>query len=126
MRKATGDDMKNRQSGVSLSGLLVSAVILAMVALLGMKVVPSVIEYFNIVKAVKKISGGDAAQYSVAEVRKAFERQASIDDFKSVRGQDLDISKDGGQLVISFAYEQRIPLFTNVSLLIEFEGSNQE
>lgn len=126
MRKATGDGMKNKQSGVSLGGLLVSAVILAMVALLGMKVVPSVVEYFNIVKAVKKISSGDTAQSSVAEVRKAFERQATIDDFKSVAGQDLDISKEGGQLVISFAYEQRIPLFTNVSLLIEFEGSNQE
>lgn len=118
--------MKNKQSGVSLSGLLVSAVLLAMVALLGMKVVPSVIEYFNIVKAVKKVSGGDTSQSSVAEVRKAFERQATIDDFKSVKGQDLDISKDGGQLVISFAYEQRIPLFSGVSLLIEFEGSNQE
>lgn len=126
MRKATEDGMKNKQSGVSLGGLLVSAVLLAMVALLGMKVVPSVIEYFNIVKAVKKISGGDTSQSSVAEVRKAFERQATIDDFKSVKGQDLDISKDGGQLVISFAYEQRIPLFANVSLLIEFEGSNQE
>lgn len=126
MRKATGDGMKNKQSGVSLGGLLVSAVILAMVALLGMKVVPSVVEYFNIVKAVKKISSGDTAQSSLAEVRKAFERQATIDDFKSVAGQDLDISKEGGQLVISFAYEQRIPLFTNVSLLIEFEGSNQE
>lgn len=126
MRKATEDGMKNKQSGVSLSGLLVSAVLLAMVALLGMKVVPSVIEYFNIVKAVKKVSGGDTSQSSVAEVRKAFERQATIDDFKSVKGQDLDISKDGGQLVISFAYEQRIPLFSGVSLLIEFEGSNQE
>jgi hypothetical protein len=118
--------MKNRQSGVSLSGLLVSAVILAMVALLGMKVAPSLIEYFQIVKAVKTISGSDAAQASVADVRKAFSRQSSIDDFKAVTAQDLEISKDGGELIISFAYEKRIPLVGNVSLLIDFEGSNQE
>jgi len=27
-------------------------------------------------------------------------------------------------VVISFAYESRIPLFSNVSLLIDFEGSS--
>lgn len=116
--------MKRKQSGVSLSGLLVAAVVVAALSLLGMKVVPEVIEYYQIVKAVKAVAKDDSARNSVADVRKAFDRYASVDYISAIKGQDLDVTKDGGQVVISFAYEKRIPLFGNVSLLIDFQGSS--
>lgn len=118
--------MKRKQAGVTLSGLLAAAVVLAVIALLGMKVVPEVIEYYQIVKAVKKIKNDPAAQESVAQVRRTFENQATIDNITAITPQDLDITKDGGQLVVSFAYERRVHLFGNVSLLLEFQGSTEE
>lgn len=118
--------MKRKQAGVSLSGLLIAAIILAVVALFGMKVVPEVIEYLQIVKTVKSISNDPSAKSSVVEVRKAFDRAATIDNITSITPQDLDITKEGGDVVISFAYEKRVPLFGNVSLLIDFEGSSKE
>ncbi len=118
--------MKRKQTGVTLSGLLAAAVVLAMIALLGMKVAPEVIEYYQIVKAVKKIKNDPAAQESVAQVRRTFENQATIDNITAITPQDLDITKDGGQLVVSFAYERRVHLFGNVSLLLEFQGSTEE
>jgi uncharacterized membrane protein YhiD involved in acid resistance len=117
--------MKRKQTGVSLSGLLVAAVILAVVALFGMKVFPEVVEYLQIAKAVKSIANDPGAK-SVADVRKAFDRAATIDNITSITPQDLDITKEGGDIVISFAYEKRVPLFGNVSLLIDFEGSSKE
>lgn len=118
--------MKRKQSGVSLSGLLISAVILAMLALLGMKAGPEYLEYFQIVKAVKTISNDPGASSTVADVRKAFDRQATIDNIQAVTAKDLEVSKEGGVLVVSFAYERRVPLFYNVSLLLDFQGSSQE
>lgn len=117
---------KRKQAGVSLSGLLTWAVVIAVLALLGMKIIPSVIEYFQIVAAVKAVSNDPGAKTSVAEARKAFERRQTIDDFTSVTSQDLDITKDGGDLVVSFSYEKRIPVVANVSLLIYFEGSSRK
>lgn len=114
----------NRQRGVSLSGLLVAAVLLALVALLGMKVVPEVIEYFQIVKTVKTIKNDPSATASVADVRKAFERHADINNIKAITAQDLEVTKESGEVVISFAYESRVHLFANVSLLLEFQGSS--
>ena len=38
-------------------------------------------------------------------------------------GAELEIGKDGGEVVISFAYAKKIPLFANVSLLIDFAAS---
>lgn len=118
--------MRKKQSGVSLSGLLVAAVILAMVALLGMKVGPEVLEYFQIVKAVKKVASDPGASSSVAEARKAFDRQANIDNISAISAADLDVTKEGDIVVVSFEYERRVPLFANVSLLLEFQGSSQE
>lgn len=112
------------QRGVSLSGLLVACVIIAMVAVLGMKVVPDVIEYYKTVQAIKAVSQDAAARGgTVGEIRKAYGRFATIDNIDSVKPEDLDITKEGNDIVLSFAYTKRIPLFGNVSLLIDFEGS---
>lgn len=61
----------------------------------------------------------------MAEVRKTFDNFANIDslEFKS---EQLDISKDGGKIVASFDYDKKIPLFANVSLVINYKGSTAE
>lgn len=114
--------MMKYQRGISLSGLLVWGVILVVVAATGMKIVPSVIEYSKILKDSKAVVAQVGKDATVVDVKKAFDRFADIDqlDFKA---DQLDISKEGGQIVISFAYEKRIPLFANVSLVIDYKGS---
>ena len=113
--------MKN-QSGVALSGLLFWSIVLVLVAVLGMKVLPTYIEYTKILKDAKATVSKAGPDSTVADVRSTFDRFADIDmlDFKS---SQLDVSKDGGRIVIEFAYEKRIPLFWNVSLLIDYKGS---
>ncbi|RIX46111.1 MAG: DUF4845 domain-containing protein [Rhodocyclales bacterium GT-UBC] len=111
-----------KQRGVALSGLLFWCIILIVAALLGMKVTPTVIEYFKIKKDCKAVVAQVGKDATVADVKKAFERFADI-DFLDFKADQLDISKEGGQIVISFAYEKRIPLFANVSLVIDYQGS---
>jgi Tfp pilus assembly protein FimT len=116
-----------RQRGVSLSGLMMGIALLIPVALLGMKVTPSVIEYYKILKAVKSVGNDSSLQGAgVAAVRKAFEKHAEIDNFKTITAQDIEVTKDGGQLVVFFAYQDKIPLFANVSLVMDYEGSSQK
>jgi Tfp pilus assembly protein FimT len=117
--------MKKQQLGVTLTGLMVSSVIIAILALLGLKVVPEYMEYGKILSAVKKIANSSNASTSVSDVRKAYDRQADVDYISSIKGEELDVSKEGGAIVISFTYEKRIPLVANVSLLIDFEGSSK-
>lgn len=113
------------QRGVSLNGLMIGGVIFAVVALLGMKAIPPWIEYGNLVKAVKgTATDGSLKDATVAQVRAAFARRADMDDVKSVTAQDIDITKEGDELVISFEYSKKVPLFANVSLVFDFEGSS--
>lgn len=114
-----------RQRGVSISGLLVGVTVLSLLALLGMKVVPSVIDYYSAVKAIKAVAADSSLKSaSVADVRKAFGRQQEVGYFKNVSAQDIEITKEGGDLVVSFAYQDKLRLFANVSLLIEYEATS--
>lgn len=111
------------QRGLTLSGLLVWGIIIAMVAVVGMKVVPDVIDYYKIKKIVAS-TAANASGKTVPEIRAIFDRYANVDGVETIKATDLDISKESNEVVIAFAYEKRIPLFFNVSLLIDFEGSS--
>jgi hypothetical protein len=118
-----GDEVKN-QKGVSLSGLLVWGFIIAMVALVVIKVAPATIEYYKIQKAIKSVAAAATASSTVPELRKAYAKYAEVDQISDVRPEDLDIAKEGNQVVISFAYEKKIGLFGPVSLLIDYQASS--
>ncbi len=112
-----------RQRGVALSGLVFWGVVLGLVAVLGMKAAPEYMEYYSILKAVKSVAA-QAQGKTVSDIRMDFSKQVQVGYFKEITPADLDISKNGNEVVISFAYEKRIPLFLNVSLLIDFQGSS--
>lgn len=110
-----------RQRGLSLLGLLFFGIIAVMLVVLGMRVMPSALEYFAIKRALNTIVTSGAS--SPADVQRAFDRQAAIDDFSALTGRDLLIERDGQGLNISFSYEKRVPLFGPATLLIQYEGS---
>jgi hypothetical protein len=114
----------SRQRGVTLIGLLFWAVIIAFIALLVMRVVPSLNEYFTIQKAVNKVAkeGGS----TVPEIRIAFEKVKQIEySISSISGNDLQITKENEKIVIKFAYDKEIELFEPVYLLIKYQGQSK-
>lgn len=111
-----------RQRGLSLIGLLVFGLLAVLVVVLGMRVLPTVLEYNSIRRAVGAVATSGAT--GTVEIQKAFDRQAAIDDIVSITGRDLVIERDGQLVMISFRYEKRIPLFGPASLLLDYEGSS--
>ena len=110
--------------GITLIGLLLWAVVVAMVALVIVRVLPTVNEYSTIVRAVKKIAQDQPA--TVAEARKAFDRQKDIEySISSISGSDLVVTKENDKVVIRFAYDKEVPLFEPVYLLIKYSGEGR-
>lgn len=115
---------RGRQGGMTLIGFVLVAALMAFAALVAFRAFPAVLEYYAIKKIVNSIvQGGDARGATVSDIRKAYDRRATIDDTPSMTGADLDISKEGGEVVIAFSYSRKVPLFGNVSLVFDFEGS---
>jgi Sec-independent protein translocase protein TatA len=112
-----------RQRGLSLVGLLFVGLIVVVLLMLGAKLVPAVVEYIAIERAVQKIKN---EANTVSEIRAAFDRYATIEDIKSITSRDLDITKEGDRIVISYAYTYNVPILDNVRLVIDFSGTTRD
>jgi hypothetical protein len=114
--------MKN-QRGIALTSVIFWGFILAILVMLTVKVLPDVVDYYKIKKSVKS-TAANASGKTVPEIRNIYSKYAEVENVNEITPADLDITKESGEIVISFAYERRIPLFYNVSLLINFEGTS--
>lgn len=114
-----------RQRGVTLFGLMFWAIVIGVTALVIMRVLPTVNEYYTIQRAVDKIAreGGT----TVPEIRAAFDKTKQIEySITSIDGKDLQITKENEQVVVSFAYDKEIELVAPVYLLIKYEGRSKK
>ena len=117
--------MRNRQLGIGLGGLMVGAAIFIVLAMIGMKLGPSYLEFAAIKKAVNAIAQEKAGS-TVADVRKTFDNRATIDAITSVTGKDLEVTKEGGQLVVTAAYRKEVPLVATMGVYIDFRASSKD
>lgn len=110
----------DRQRGMSLTGLVLGLIVIGLLAVVAIKVIPSWLEYRSIQDGIVRVKeeGG-----SVAEMQKAFDKFADINNVSSLRGRDLVFTKDGGEAEISFAYQKRIAFTDKASIVIEYDGT---
>jgi hypothetical protein len=111
------------QRGLSLVGLVFVGLIVVALLALGFRIVPAVVEYIAIERAVQKIKNEAT---TVRDIQAAFDRHATIDDITAITSRDLDITKEGDRIVISYAYQKKIPVLDNVSLVIDFAGTTRD
>jgi len=116
-------DNLRKQRGLSLSGLILALIVIGLAAVLGMQVVPAVVEFQSIKKAIADARNKGS---SAAEIEAAFNKQANAGYITSIRGKDLTIVRENGEYVVSFAYDKKLPLIGPASLLLEFSGSTDK
>ena len=115
------DQIKSRQGGFSLLGMLFVVGVLACLGILGAQAFPTVLEYQAALKAVQKASAGN----TVAEVKSIFDKAAQIDDINSISGKDLLVTKEGDKVVVAFAYNKEIHMFGPAYLLLKYAGRSK-
>jgi hypothetical protein len=54
-----------------------------------------------------------------------FDKQASVDDIKTISGKDVDVTKEGDKVVVSFAYEREIHLAGPAYLTLKYAGRSK-
>ena len=112
---------KSRQRGMSFLGFLVIGAFLAVTGVIVAQIVPTAIEYQAILKAANKAREGN----SVAEVRNIFDRAAAIDNINSITGKELEVTKEGDKIVVSFAYQREIHLAGPGYLTLKYTGRSK-
>ena len=116
-----------RQRGIGFVGLIFIFVVAAVVLLLGLKLVPVYLEFFSVKKVISAMGKSEEAKTgTVAEIRKSFSRRAVIDNIQAVTGDDLEVTKEGGETVIVAAWQHKVALFTGYTLLVDFSVSSKD
>lgn len=116
---------RKAQRGVSLIGILLWGIVIVLVAILVMKLVPAYVEFFTIKKVLVDIGQDpEIDAMSNAAIRAKFEKRSEIDTIHSVKPDDLDISRNEGETIISADYDFKSKLVGNISLLVEFHPSS--
>ena len=112
---------RKNQRGISFFTVIFIMAVCAAVGLIAVQAFPSVLEYQAALKAINKAKDGA----TVAEVRSIFDKAADIDTISSIKGRDLEIVKDGDQVVVSFAYDKEFHMFGPAWLVLKYRGTSR-
>jgi hypothetical protein len=117
--------MRNRhqQRGLTMSGFIFTAIVVVTVVMIGFRIMPSYIEYFSVKKVLAKTLEDSKQGFTLYQFRRDFDLKASADYIDSVRGSDIEVAKDGNNLVATAVWTRTLHLVGNVSLFLEFEAT---
>jgi Tfp pilus assembly protein PilE len=115
---------QRKHRGLTLMGLIITLFVVILVLLFAMKLVPAYMEYATAKNAIQAIAR-DRQNATAHEIRRSFESRAAIDDISTIKATDLDITREGGEIVIAFAYRKEVPLFSNVGVYIDFAANSK-
>lgn len=113
--------LRARQRGITFFGLLFNAAILAMIGVVAAQVFPTYVEYMAVGRAVESARNGQTP----AEARELFDKSATINDIKTITGKDIEVTKEGEKVVVSFAYQREVHLVGPAYLTLKYAGRSK-
>lgn len=118
--------MKDKQSGVTLIGMLIIIMVVGFFVYMGMKLIPAYTEYMGVVKAMNNVASSGATGRSLDEIRRDLLRRMDFQyvDDATVKPTDITIDRgSGGASTLKVSYSKDIPFLYNIDFLVSFEKS---
>ena len=116
-----------RQRGIGFFPLILIFALAGAILLLALKIIPAYIDYFAIKRIFAAMATSEEVKSgSVAEIKRSFDRRMVVDYATAISSEDLEVTKDGNETVVRAAWTQRLPLFANYTLLIDFACSTAD
>ena len=115
-----------KQTGVSLQGLIVTLAVLGFLAVMAAKLLPAYIDYFAVKKMFATMEQAGDFKLGVREIRKSFDTRNTIESVNDVKGDDLEIGKEGGETVVSVSWQKKVTMVGNVSACLDFYVTSQK
>ena len=110
----------HKQRGISLMGLIVTLGVLGFLVVMAAKLMPAYIDYFSVKKMFKTMEQAGDMKNGVREIRRSFDTRNAIENVQAVKGDDLEITKEGGETIVSANWSVKVPLVSNVSACLDF------
>lgn len=119
--------MRQRQGGMSLLGMLTIAVMVGFFVMAALRMVPSYFEYMAVRDVIKGVAlEHDPATESIADIRRKIATLFNTNQIYGLKPGDVDIYREDGQTWIDARYEARVPLVANIDAVIKFDDLQVE
>ncbi len=109
-----------KQRGISLVGLIITLGVIGFLGVMAAKLLPAYIDYFSVKKMFSAMEQAGDLKLSVREIRKSFDTRNTIENVQSLKGDDLEIGKEGGETIVSANWSAKVPLVSNISACLDF------
>jgi hypothetical protein len=117
--------MRSKQTGVTFIGWIILLIPVAICFYAGIRLTPVYLNYMKVARTLEQVKtefkGGDAG--NATAIRSAVEKHLNIESVDYPDIKDIKITRDGKSWVVSAAYDDQAPLFSNVFILVAFDKS---
>jgi len=115
---------RGRQRGMTVIGMLLVMIVVAFVALIGMKVVPMYVQYYSIKSTIESIrKEPQVAQMTPMDIQNAIQKRFDIGYVDNISARDLKIRNERSGRVLDLIYQDERSLFYGLSVVLKVNES---
>lgn len=116
---------RSRQAGVTFIGWLLLLVPVVIVAYALLRLTPPWLNHFRVVNVLEQVAREQAepATVTAATLREALDRRLEAEGIEFPASQDFTFVREDGVWVGTVRYDDQVPLFLNLYLVVRFDRS---
>jgi hypothetical protein len=113
--------MRQNQRGMTFIGLLFLLGLVAIPVYALIRLTPVFMNYMSVARSLDSLRSEFKGSPDPSGIRRALEKHWQIDDITGIDVKEIEISKDEGAVVVHAAYDDKVPYFGNLSLVVSFD-----
>ncbi len=117
--------MFRRQRGVTLIGWVILLVPMAILAYVGIRLVPIYLNYMRVAHSVEQTAAemktDEGTTLTPVVIRATLGKHFDIESITFPDVKDVSITRDGSTWLIEAKFEDTAPLFGNISMVVDFD-----
>jgi hypothetical protein len=118
--------LERAQRGATMSGILFALAILALLAMVAIKLAPHYMNFMTVRSVMNELQEDpQSAGRGRRAVLEVVDKRLYINDVRTVSAKDFDFSREGGANELSVQYEVREHLFGNIDAVLTFNHKVQ-
>ena len=115
-------NMRHSQSGMSVIGMLVIAIMVGFFVMCAVRMVPPYMEYLTVKQLVTKIATEKAAEdVTIPDIRRRIANLFNTNQIYALSPRDVKVYRKDGKTYIDASYEVRTPVAGKVSAIMNFD-----
>jgi hypothetical protein len=115
-------NIRQRQSGMSILGILIIGIMVGFFVMCGLRLAPSYFEYLTVKDVITSVATEqEADKKSIRELRRKLENLLNTNQVYGIDPRDVEIYRKDGKTYIDGNYEARIPVAGRIDAVMRFD-----